>query len=189
MLAYKGFNKNLTCTMGRGTFQYEQGIWYTEENAKCASTGFHATDNPLDVLSYYNKDDDRYFIVALGGNIDEDGVHSRISAPRIKLVKEITKEELYHEGVIWMSEHPKAPLAGEVKKDSGDAEGAGVVIVRGKKPKAKGMVGDRLYMVKEDKEGMIVEIGMYQVDGKSILPGIYYNERGEKVVQKRTGKA
>lgn len=188
MLAYKGFNKNLTCTMGKGTFQYEPGIWYSEENARCASTGFHATDNPLDVLSYYNKDDDRYFIVALGGNIDEDGVNSRISAPRIKLVRELTKAELYHEGVIWMSEHPKAPLASAVKMDRGDAEGAGVVIVRGKKPKAKGKIGDRLYMVKEDKEGMIVEIGMYQVDGKSILPGIYYSERGETVVQKRSRK-
>ena len=147
MLAYKGFNKNLTCTMGKGTFQYEPGIWYSEENARCASTGFHATDNPLDVLSYYN------------------------------------------EGVIWMSEHPKAPLAGAVKRDSGDANGYGAVIVRGKKPKAKGKIGDRLYMVKEDQEGMIIEIGMYQVDGQSILPGIYYSERGETVAQKRSRKA
>lgn len=189
MIAYKGFNKNLTCTMGKGIFQYKPGIWYTEENARCARTGFHATDNPLDVLSYYGKKDDRYFIVELGGNIDEDGVNSRISAPRIKLVRELTKAELYQEGVVWMSEHPKAPLAGVVKKDRGDAEGDGAVIVRGKNPKAKGMIGDRLYMVKEDKEGMILEIGMYQVDGKSILPGIYYSERGEAVVQKRSRKA
>ena len=79
MLAYKGFNSNLTCTMGKGTFQYEQGVKYTEENAHCGADGFHATDNPLGVLSYYNKSDDRYFLVELGGNIDEDGVNSRIS--------------------------------------------------------------------------------------------------------------
>lgn len=49
-LAYKGFNKDLTCTMGNGTFQYKPGVWYKEEKAHCARTGFHATDNPLDVL-------------------------------------------------------------------------------------------------------------------------------------------
>ena len=52
MLAYKGFNSNLTCTMGKGTFQYEQGVKYTEENAHCGADGFHATDDPLGVLSY-----------------------------------------------------------------------------------------------------------------------------------------
>ena len=54
-LAYKGFNKDLTCTMGNGTFQYKPGVWYKEEKAHCARTGFHATDNPLDVLGYYRE--------------------------------------------------------------------------------------------------------------------------------------
>lgn len=43
-LAYKGFNKDLTCTMGNGTFQYKPGVWYKEEKAHCARAGFHATD-------------------------------------------------------------------------------------------------------------------------------------------------
>lgn len=189
MLAYKGFNADLTCTMGKGRFKYEPGRWYSEDDAKCAETGFHATDNPLDVLSYYDKEDDRYFIVCLDGNIDEDGINSRISAPRIKLVKELTKQDLYHEGVIWMSAHPMAPLARVVRRDSGEAGGEGAVIVRGKRPKAKGEIGDRLYMVKEDKRGQIIEIGFYQVDGKNILPDIWYNERGERIDKKRTRKA
>lgn len=190
MIAYKGFNKNLTCTMGKGVFQYEKGIWYKEENAKCANTGFHATDNPLDVLSYYNKVDDRYFIVKLRGNIDEDGHNSRISAPEIMLLKELTKDELYHEGVVWMSVHQKADWAAVVKEEYGDARGTGNVVVRGKKPKAKGEVGDCLYIVKDDREGNIVEIGSFRVDGENILPGVYYNVRGGVVVdKKRTGKA
>ena len=52
MIAYKGFNKDLTCTKGKGVFQYEPGKKYVEEKAKCARTGFHAATNPLDVLSY-----------------------------------------------------------------------------------------------------------------------------------------
>ena len=187
MLAYKGFNSDLTCTMGKGKFQYEPGKWYSEENANCGKNGFHATDNPLDVLSYYGKDSDRYFIVELRGNIDEDGVNSRISAPEIKLVKEITKDQLYHEGVMWMSFHQRAPWAGVIEKDVGDARGEGNIIVRGKKPKAKGKLGDNLYIVRENKDGDIVEIGNYKVDGISFHPNIYYNVKGgESDVKKKS---
>lgn len=38
-LAYKAFNADLTCTMGRGTFQYEPGIWYEEKEANCVKNG------------------------------------------------------------------------------------------------------------------------------------------------------
>ena len=35
MYAYKGFHKNLTCTMGKGTYQYEINKWYEEKEANC----------------------------------------------------------------------------------------------------------------------------------------------------------
>lgn len=178
MFGYKGFHKDLTCVMGKGVFQYEPGKWYKEDAARCASTGFHATDNPLDVLSYYHQGTDRYFVVELRGNVDEDGTHSRISAPEIRLVRELTKDELYQQGVLWMSGHPKAPWAAAVRKETGDAAGTGNVAVRGKKPKAKGKLGDNLYIIREDKAGGIVEIGAFRVDGEKILPGTYYNVEG-----------
>lgn len=190
MIAYKGFHKDLNCTMGKGNFQYEPGKWYREEDAKCANKGFHATDNPLDVLSYYDGEEDRYFIVNLRGNIDEDGVRSRIAAPEIKLLKELTRDELYREGVYWMSAHEKAPWAAAVRKESGDADGKGNVVVRGKDPKARGELGDNLYIVRENKAGEIVEIGAFKVDGVKILPETYYNVKGGAVVDKKgTGKA
>lgn len=190
MLAYKGFHKDLNCTMGKGNFRYEPGKWYREEDAKCANTGFHATDNPLDVLSYYAGESDRYFIVNLRGNVDEDGVNSRIAAQEIMLVKELSKDELYRQGVIWISKHQKAPWAAAVKKESGDAQGNGNVVVRGRNPKAKGETGDNLYIIREDKAGNIVEIGAFKVDGVNILPGTYYNAKGDAVIdKKRTGKA
>ena len=76
MRAYKGFHKDLNCTMGKGVFYYEPGKWYSEQEARCADTGFHATDNPLEVLRWYSGEDDRYFAVELLGNIDEDGYGS-----------------------------------------------------------------------------------------------------------------
>lgn len=181
MLAYKGFHADLTCTMGKGAYQYIPGIWHREPAAKCAACGFHATDNPLDVLSYYSGETDRYFIVELAGNLDEDAVHSRISAPEIRLVRELSKNELYHEGVVWMASHEKAPLAAVVKHEKGNAAGSGNIVVRGIKPKAKGQIGDTLYLVKENKKGEIVEIGSYQIDAKTYKPDTYYDVRGKEV--------
>ena len=180
MIAYKGFHKDLTCDMGKGSFQYIPRRWYKEDDAACAKRGFHVTDNPLDVLSYYNGSDDRYFIVEIAGNVDEDAVHSRISAPEIRLVKELSRDELYHEGVIWMIVHDKAPLAAVVKKEKGDATNDGNVVVRGKRPKAKGKIGDMMYLVKENRKGEIVEVGSYQIDGDKYKENVYYDVRGKE---------
>lgn len=46
MKAYKGFDENLKCR----DFQYEIGKEYEETNAKLCETGFHACENPIDVL-------------------------------------------------------------------------------------------------------------------------------------------
>lgn len=51
--AYKGFNKDLTCTMGHGRFQYKENEWIEESEANCMRNGFHCCYNPLDCLSYY----------------------------------------------------------------------------------------------------------------------------------------
>lgn len=215
MKAYKGFRENLTCTMGNGTYQFEIGKWHKEKKAQCCSTGFHCTDNPLDVLCYYNNDNDRYFIVEAAGDIHEDDVNSRIACTELRLVKEITRTQLIIAGLIFMKEHPKRKNSTVVKKDKGYADGnnvivrgkktktAGVngsvsylakeesyisdnyVIVRGKHPKAAGAKGSILYLVKEDADGSIEELGVYEVDGKVIKPDKYYNVRGERVYEKK----
>ena len=34
MRAYKGFHKDLNCTMGKGVFYYEPGKWYRGEGLR-----------------------------------------------------------------------------------------------------------------------------------------------------------
>lgn len=46
MKAYKGFDKDLKC---RG-FQYEIGKEYEEKEAEACEKGFHACENPLEVI-------------------------------------------------------------------------------------------------------------------------------------------
>lgn len=177
--AYKGFHKDLTCTMGRGVFTFEPGKTYWEESEKCANRGFHAATNPLDVLSYYNGKEDRYFIVELLGDLDEDGKGTRVSAQGIRLVKEISKRDLYVHGAMWVVNHPLAEWSKSVKKDTGSADGSGVVIVRGKAPKAKGKKGDLLILLCEGENESIAEAGVFEVDGDICKEDVYYNVGGE----------
>ena len=189
MKAYKGFRNNLTCTMGNGTYQFEIGKWHIEKKAQCCHTGFHCTDNPLDVLNYYSREDDRYFIVEAAGDIHEDDVNSRIACTKLRLVKEITRTQLIIAGLIFMKEHPKRKYSSIVKKNIGSANGD-YVIVRGNNPKAAGTKGSVIYLAKEGDDGTIEELGVYEVDGKDIKPDKYYNVRGELVYdKKKSGKA
>lgn len=59
MIAYKGFNKDLTC---RG-FKYEVGVTYYTDKAIPCESGFHACLDPLDCLYHYTPESSVYYIV------------------------------------------------------------------------------------------------------------------------------
>ena len=59
MIAYKGFNKDLTC---RG-FKYEVGKTYETATAILYKSGFHACLDPLDCLYYYSPESSVYYVV------------------------------------------------------------------------------------------------------------------------------
>ena len=65
-IAYKAFNDDFTCC----SFQYEVGKTYTHDGKiSMCDAGFHACENPLDVLNYYNLCDSRFAVVELSGEI------------------------------------------------------------------------------------------------------------------------
>lgn len=178
MIAYKGFNKNLACTMGKGTFQYEVGKTYEEEEAKCASTGFHCVEEPIEVLRWYSGKDARYCIVEAAGDINEDG-NERISCTKMTILKEIDLRQLGALECKWMLEHPERQYSNEVKRNEGIAPKDGIVVVRGKHPKAEGDIGSTIYLVKE-ADGEIVHIGIYEIDGENHKPNVYYRVDGRR---------
>ena len=90
MIAYKGFNKGLVC---RG-YQFQPGENITEE-ANCAKNGFHSAENPLDCITYYgNIKDSVYCIVEVTGDMDEDDCDSKIASTELRIIKQLTLEEL-----------------------------------------------------------------------------------------------
>lgn len=169
MIAYKGFNKELACTRGSSTFQYEIGKTYTEDKAKCANTGFHCVEEPIEVLRWY--EDGRYCMVEASGDINEDG-NNKISCTKMTILKEITLQELGILECDWLARHPERKYSNLIKKDEGVAAAGKIVIVRGENPRAKGEEGSTLYLLKE-KNGEIVEIGVYEAE-----PGKWYGVSG-----------
>lgn len=160
MIAYKGFNKDLTCTLGNGTFQYEIGKTYREEEAKCANTGFHCVEEPIEVLRWYK--DGRYCMVEASGDVNEDG-NDKISCTEMTILREITLQELGILECDWLARHPDRKCSNLIQKDEGIADAGGIVIVRGKNPRAKGKKGSTLYLLREEA-GEIVEIGVYEAE-------------------------
>ncbi len=183
IIAYKGFDKDLSCTSGGNKFQYKVGEWNEEPEANCARNGFHCAENPLDCLTYYpNWENSVYYVVLAEGDINEDGIDSKISCTRIKLIKQLTLEEFLAEAMFYMCSHPHASCGTYVKKDECVAiERSKFVIVRGKEPVAKGRIGTILCFAKESPTSKeIIDVGMHVIDGIKIPENKWISPLGVK---------
>ena len=99
VIAYKGFNEDLTC---RG-FQYEIGKEYEEKEVSVCESGFHACENPFDVLGYYGDVlDNRFCKVEQSGTIKKDD--KKQASSKIKVVAEIGFTGLFKAGIEWIEE-------------------------------------------------------------------------------------
>ena len=94
IIAYKGFDRNLKC---RG-FQYEVGKTYKHDgDVKCCNSGFHACENPLDVLEHYNEFDSRYCKVEQSGVFSKS--EDKTASSEIKIVSEISFVGLFQDAI------------------------------------------------------------------------------------------
>ena len=117
--SFKGFDKDLKC---RG-FQYEIGKEYEEEVAKVCNCGFHACENPLDVLDYYGYIDNRFCEAEQFGEISREVGNSKIASSKIKIKAEIGFCGLFKAGIEWIKQltSPQAIIDETIGKNkSGD---------------------------------------------------------------------
>ena len=99
IISYKGFDKNLKC---RG-FQFEVGKEYTQEGEIIpCKNGFHACENPFDVLQYYNDIDGKYCVVEQSGDIKTSD--NKTASRKIKIKAEIGFVGLFKDGIEWIKE-------------------------------------------------------------------------------------
>lgn len=162
MIAYKGFEKNISCR----SYQFKRyGINETTE-ANCRQNGFHCAENPLDCLVHYpNWRNSRYFVVKAFGDLDEDDWDTKISCTKMELKEELDFSMLLLRGAAYMAIHPDRPWCSLVCKETGVGNN-GFVIVRGKQPKAKGRKNDLLILVQEEPDSNeIIYVNQLCVDG------------------------
>ena len=97
MKTYKGFDKDLKC---RG-FQYEIGKEYEEKEAKACEKGFHACENPLEVLHYYSPyNGSRYCEVEQSGEFSKLGSgDSKVASTKIKIGNELGLKGIIQAGI------------------------------------------------------------------------------------------
>ena len=109
MKAYKGFNKDMTCTPnGRKPFQYKEGETYEEPEADLCAKGFHACLDPLDCLNYYNICDSVYREVELDDVSDQrEKNDTKVCGRKIKIGARLNLKDMIKTSVDFVMESCK----------------------------------------------------------------------------------
>lgn len=209
MKCYKGFDKDLKC---RG-FQYEVGKEYEENAADICHNGFHACENPMDVLSYYNPAESRFCEVDLDANEQTENDSKRVGK-RIKIKTEIGLSGLIQAGVKFILERVDFEESKEnntgnwsaatntgnrsaatntgyrsAATNTGDRSAAtvegkeSIAVVTGYESKAKGALGCWLVLTERDDSLHILGVQAVKVDGEAVKPGVFYAMIDGKVVE------
>ena len=99
IIAYKGFDKDFKCR----NMQYEVGKSYRQKGEiKVCGNGFHACENPFDVLNFYSDINNKYCQVEQVGVIKKDDIKNASS--RIKVNVEIGFVGLFKAGIEWIKQ-------------------------------------------------------------------------------------
>lgn len=187
MKAYKGFDKRLICTCGKGNFQYQPGITYREKESKTARTGFHSAEYLADCFKWYAPNgENRFFLVEAGGSIDEEIGDSKIASTELTLVEELNLKQMTIACMLYMVRHPERNWAQsgscyQIGKQATVCRG--IAIARGQKPRAKAEEGC-IGLILEQK-GRIIQAKAAMVGEKMIKSNKWYTitEKGELICE------
>lgn len=181
MKVFKATREDMTCTRGKGRFQYRLGIPSHAKASKCGGTGLHACEYVIDCLRYYDlKHGNRFFLAEAEGDIAEDGIDTRISCTTLTLLKELNHRDIAREAIRYMVAHPKRSGWEKsvhflmISNEEANAENKdGIAIARGEEPRVKGVIGSHLGLIRENEKG-INAARLFEVDGTYIKPDEWY---------------
>ncbi len=99
VVSFKGFNNDWTC---RG-HQFEIGKTYTVSGpVEACSSGFHACENPFDVLNYYPMSTSVFAEVEQGGALSRHDEDSKIASVSITIKAELKAPDFIKRAVAWL---------------------------------------------------------------------------------------
>src|SRR5882672_10740100 len=97
--AYKAFGSDWKCL----DFQYAVGGSYEHAGSvKACDSGFHACENPFDVLNYYDLCDSKFASVELSGEISRHGDDSKIAGGKITVKDELGLPNFISAGIAYL---------------------------------------------------------------------------------------
>ena len=124
VLAFKGFDMDLSCSPDGTKFEFEIGKAYSVEGKiEACRNGFHACEYPLDVFQYYAPAGHRFCVVELSGDMDVDG--NKTAARTITVVREVTIKEMVETAARITIERAKPEDGGHATGDLGAASATG----------------------------------------------------------------
>ena len=190
MKAYKGFNKDMTCTPTDGKpFQYKEGETYEEPEADLCTKGFHACLDPLDCLNYYNICDSVYREVELDDVSDQrEKNDTKVCGRKIRIGAKLSIKDIVKASVDFTMDR--------VKKEGGTNSGNfaklassgkdSVVMSAGIGGKVKAAVGNWIAIAEwKMKDSHFAPVGIVaaKVDGEKIKADTWYKCENGKLVE------
>ena len=183
MRAYKAFNEDMTC---RG-FQFKEGETYETENASLCNSGFHACEDVLDCLGYYDPAHSVYHEVELEAT-DEKGDDSKRVGKRIRIGARLSIRNLVDAHIAYVKEHctnennakaGKPATAGfrgaATSRGTSSVGSNGIACARGNGCMVRGGIGSILVIAEEKSDDYdIVSWKSVVVDGETIKADTWY---------------
>ena len=194
-------------------FQYEIGGTYETDEAKICELGFHACENPFDVLQYYDPANSRFCLVDLDANGDTSNDSKRVGR-KIHIEAEIGINDLISAGVKFILDHIRSDSAREYNTgnysaatNTGDRSAAtntgncsaatntgdysvavvsgddSIAFVSGYQSKAKGAKGCWLVLTERDDGMHIVDVQAVMVDGETIKADTFYTLKDKRIIE------
>ena len=206
--AYKGFNKDMTCR----DFQYEEGKEYETDKADVCECGFHASEYPLDVFSYYPPGTSVYNEVEQSGDMDKSEL-DKVASTKIKIGARIDIAGIVKAAISYIKERitnennaepGKAATAGSYGAATAGYKGAatagssgaatargksasgvnGLSVARGNGVKVKGGIGAVLVIAEECSDSYDIKDWLaVVVDGVNVKADTWYELKDGELVE------
>ena len=191
MKAYKGFNRDMTC---RG-FQFEEGKTYEHQgDVKLCESGFHACEDPMDCLRYYDPCTSVYHEVEIDGVSDERKEDTKVVGKKIRIgermtIKSIVKASIEYVFAVCRSAKNSDYASGDWSsqaasgyRSSQETTGKNCVMMSaGNGGLAKGKIGSWIVLTEWEKGGP--NVVAKRIDGKEVKEDVWYTLKNGKFAE------
>jgi hypothetical protein len=178
--AWKGFDKNLAC---RG-HQFVIGETHTiKGEPRICAHGFHACEQPLDVLIYYPVATSRFAEVILHGNVVRHDDDSKAAVATIEIVREVSYADLWRAHRAMIQEISKESSATGYRGHASATGDSGISVSIGR----YGTASSRgwLVLARYDDDWNVVEVKAAKCGEGGLRPGVTYtiDEKTGEIVE------